>query len=218
MKATFDSSRTFGLFTAHFDSELYHRAASYHESRSFGFLNYIYSVVGVAKVLEDVEISQRNRSPYRSIKRFLEEDFCQIHNDAQIINKFNRYLTASIFIRMDQKMDEKDITILSVSDSRAKIYKPEWWQDRGICYGVNSYAGKLEITAKAGVTGKAQVRLSGIFGTDYTTLNINGKTILNALQPAWSDKPYVYDMEVKAGEIITVYVEWLPHMSLKFNV
>ena len=37
------------------------------------------------------------------------------------------------------------------------------------------------------------------------------KKMLDSLTPAWCDKPYRYNLNVKANEEITVKVEWQSH-------
>ena len=184
----------------------------------------MYAVCGVAKVLEDVEISQRYYPPYQDMKRFLEQDFCKISDDAQIIGKFSRYFTARIDVKL--MTDKGDFQILSVSDDKAKVSKPEWFQKGGIGYQIQSYVGKLKFVAKATTNGQIRISLKGIdmrnpedrtkripYWIDYTKLTVNGKTIFNKITPAWHDKPYGHNLDVKADEEITFEVEWLPHRS-----
>ena len=217
LKAIFESSRTFGLFSAYFNEELYHYAAQYYDTKIFGRYRYMISVVGVTKVLEDVEISQRNYPLYRGMQRFIEQDFCLIHrNDAQIIiDKFKEFFTARILIQLDKEMNAENLRIISFSDDGAKLLKPGYWQNRGICHAVDSYVGSLEIVAKVAVEGEAIVRLSGAakFYIDYTKFIVNDKIIFDKLTQTRYDKPYVYKKEVKAGEEIKIQVEWLPHRS-----
>ena len=227
LKATFESSKTYGLFTSYFDEELYRRAAIYYDTHVFGRTRPMYAVCGVAKVLEDVEISQRYYQPYQDMKRFIEQDFCPVYvNDSaeQIIRKFAPYITA----RTDVKLmtDKGDFKILSVSDDKANVTKPNWFQNGGIGYMITSYVGKLKFVAKAAADGQIQLRLRGIdmrnpkdstkkipYWIDYTKLTVNGKTIFDKLTPVWHDKPYRHDMDAKAGKEITFEVEWLPHRS-----
>ena len=186
----------------------------------------MYGIIGVTKVLEDVEISQRNRQPYRDMQRFLEKDFHLIHDDGEIIRKFNLYFTARVQIQLLQKMADGTLRILSVSDNRARITQPEWFQRGGVGYVIQSYSGNLKIVAKTFVTGRAQIRLLGMdirdredkskripYWVDYTALTVNGEKIFDTLTPAWHDKPYIYTTDVKADEEITLEVEWLPHRS-----
>lgn len=82
LKAVFESSKTHGLFTTYFEEELFNRLSLYYETPAFKFtrLRPMYSAYGVARVIEDVQISQQNQKPYRDMQRFLEQDFCQIND------------------------------------------------------------------------------------------------------------------------------------------
>lgn len=112
-------------------------------------------------------------------------------------------------------MDADNLQILSFSDERANLFKPSWWQVSGICYAFDSYVGNLTIIAKATVDGQIQIRMSGAFShwIDYKKLIVNDKTIFNTLTPTRHDKIYVYNMNVKAGDKVTVQAEWFPHSS-----
>ena len=215
-KAMFDSSRTYGLFTAYFDEELY-RYATVH-------IDYIIGVIGVTRVLEDVEISQRNHSPYQDLKRFLEQDFAKIHKVSRTPDKFQPYLTARVDIQLMSTTG--DFEIFSVSDDKAKVSKPSWFQKNGIGYQLNSYAGELDFTAKATTDGQIKLWLRGVwvpdpkdksklipYWIDYTKLTVNGETIFDTITPAWCNKPYSYNFKAKTNEEIKIQVEWLPHRS-----
>ena len=226
LKALFESGRIYGLFTTYFDNELYSFAASCCNSNRFGSFKYAYSVAGVAKVLEDVEISQRNRPLYRDMQRFLEQDFAIMHDDTQIINQFKLFFTSRLYIGLISKNITGNFQILSVSDERTEISKPKWLQKNGVYYLMQSYAGKLEIVAKSDTDGQFAVTLMGVavrsphdrskfipYWIDYTKLIINGEKIFDEIIPAWCQKPYRYNMDAKAGEEIKIEVEWLPHRS-----
>jgi len=226
LKATFESTKIYGLFTAHFDEEFYRYAEFYHDSRPFERVRLLYAVVGVTKVLENVEISQRNYPKYQDMKRFIEQDFATIHDDAKIISKFSRYFTSRIDIKFIPKTAEGDFQILYASDDRAAITKPGWFQQGGIGYQIQSYTGKLELITKATTDGQIRLFLLGLdvrdpkdnskripYWIDYTKLTVNGKVIFDSITPAWHNKLYRYNMDVKAGEEIKIQVEWLPHRS-----
>ncbi len=150
----------------------------------------------------------------------------KIHDDdAEIIRKLNIPNTAKILVRMD-KEDAKNFQLLFVSDSKAKIARPEWWQKTGVCYMIDSYAGKLEIVVQAIVSGKVQIHLKGPYVTnpedksklipywiDFNKLIVNGKIVFNMPAVVWNSKPYIYNMDVKAGEEIKIETEWLPHRA-----
>lgn len=215
------------MFTSYFNEELYRYADSWYKNARFQRYNYMYSVVGIAKVLRAVEISNRNSVLNRDMKYFIEQDCRMIYESEdyadQIIHNFSCYFTA----RTDLKfMADGNFQILSVSDRKAAVSKPPWFQKGGIGYSIQSYAGKIEFVAKATVDGQIQLRLMGLdirdskdkskripYWVDYTKLIINKKTIFDTLTPAWHDKPYFYNIEAKAGAEIKIQVEWLPHRS-----
>jgi hypothetical protein len=185
------------------------------------------AITGVVRVLEDVEISQRNHPPYRDMQRFLEQDYCQIHDDdnAKIFSKFKSYFTARVDVKLFPK-GEGDFQIVSVSDDKATIWKPGWLQNGGIGYQIQSYVGTMEIIAKSDIDGQIRLVLLGLdirhpedkskfipYWIDYTKLVVNGKVILDEITPIWHNKPYRYNLDVKAGEEVKIQVEWLPHRS-----
>ena len=119
-----------------------------------------------------------------------------------------------------------DFQILSVSDNKANIFKPNWLQKDGIGYQIQSYAGKLEFVVKSTIDGQIRLLLRGKhvrnpednsknvpYWIDYTKLMINGQDIFDTLTPAWHDKPYICAIDTKADCEIKIQVEWLPHRS-----
>ena len=69
LKAIFDSSKTQDLFNASFSKELYEYAATYYDKKIFGRIRYINGVVGVAKILESLEVSKLNRPIHENLKK-----------------------------------------------------------------------------------------------------------------------------------------------------
>lgn len=230
-EAEFYSTKTFGTFSAYFDEALYHDASSRYKDNVLGAIGKLHMISGIAKVLEDVAISNCNTPNWNSMMRFLEQDFYKVHDDAriysQVINKFSRYITATIMVRLYQNTNPEALQILSISDSKATSSKLEYHQKDGVCYSIKSYTGSLKIVAKALEDGQVRVYLSAPFVTesgnpskhipyyiDYTSLIVNNKVVFNELKPIWHDKSFRYILNnVKAGEEITIQVEWLPHRS-----
>ena len=145
-------------------------------------------------------------------------------------HKFKNFLTARVDVKFLPKASQGEFQIFSASDNKAEVLKPEWFQKDGVGYVITSLAGELTFVSKASVDGQICFNLRGMdvrkpedwkkgntkripYWIDYTTLVINGKKILSTLTPTWCDKPYSHTVEVKAGEEITVQVEWLPHRS-----
>ena len=147
--------------------------------------------------------------------------------EQSVVDKFLPELTGRMDIQMLPTTGTGDFKILSVSDDEARTTKPDYLNKDGVGYQIQSYAGKMELIAKATADGQITLKLKGMdipdpkdkskripYWIDYAKLTINGKTILDKLTPAWHDKPYRYDMNVKADEIIIVQVEWLPHKEV----
>ena len=142
---------------------------------------------------------------------------------SETLNKFNRYFTARIDIKSST---QGDFQILSVSDPNAYVRQPYWLNKDGIGYQIQSYAGSIEIVAKATTDGKINLSLKGLdirkpednskripYWIDYTKLIVNNKVIFKKVTPAWHDKSYNYNFDVKADEEIKIQTEWLPHNS-----
>ena len=134
-----------------------------------------------------------------------------------------QYLAARVDIKLIPQ-GEGDFKIISISDDKASVEKPSWFNKDGIGYIIQSYAGKLEILAKATAGGQLKFILKGIsvlsredqskrmpFWTYYTKFLVNEQIIFNKLTPAWHDKLYAYNMNVNAGEEIKIHIEWLTH-------
>ena len=115
--------------------------------------------------------------------------------------------------------------LLAISDENAEVWKPTAWLQKGsVGYQIESYAGKLEFITKSTVEGSVNLALLGLdvrtpedyskripYWIDYTKLTINGQIIFDNAIPTWHDKPYYYNMEIKADEEIKIQIEWLPH-------
>lgn len=148
--------------------------------------------------------------------------------ESKIVKPLDKADTARIDVKFISEAIHSDFQIFSVSDERAKVLKPGWYQKSGIGYVIQSLNGELTFRAKATVEGRIELNLRGLeirspedwakgiakripYWVDYTKLIVNGKTIIDERTPTWCDEPYRYNFNVKADEEITVKVEWMPH-------
>ena len=141
-----------------------------------------------------------------------------------IIKKIKQYFTARLDVKLIPE-GEGDFKKISVSDDKAAVRTPAWFQKGGIGYVVESYAGNVEVVFKATGSGKLTLNLRGIpvnnadksarvpYWIDYTKLIVNEQIIFDTLTPVWHDKPYFYSINVKADDEIKIQAEWLPHRS-----
>ena len=142
-------------------------------------------------------------------------------DDVKELLEFKRKFTARIDVKLVPKDAGGDLKILSVSD-KAKVLKPEWLNKDGVAYLIRSYSGNVKLVAKTEADGQIRVELRGLnvqhpadknksirYWIYYTSLKINGKAVFNEITPARYGKAYMHDMDVKAGEEITIEIEWL---------
>ena len=146
-----------------------------------------------------------------------------LDSNAKTLNKFSKYFTARLDVQLITA-NKEDFQIISVSDDRAEIRQPEWFNKNGVGYLIQSYVGKLDIIFKVIDGGSINLSLRGLYSpdpkdkskripywVDYTKFTVNGEIIFDELTPAWHDKPYRYGIKAKADSEITISFEWLPH-------
>ena len=137
------------------------------------------------------------------------------------------YLRGRKAARINIKLFPKeygDFQILSLSDDKAALWKPDWFQNNGIGYQLQSYVGKLEFIAKATANGQIKLLLMGMdvrypkdnskrvpYWIEYTKLIINDQIIFDKITPAWHDKQFIYNLDVKADDEIKFQIEWLTY-------
>lgn len=149
--------------------------------------------------------------------------------DLELLNKFRP--KARMDIKLFPKTAGGDFQIVSVSDDKADVWRPDWFQENGIGYMVQFYEKKIELVAEAVMAGKINLSLRGLdvrnpedtskripHWVDYTKLIINGQVIFDKLMPVWHDKPYTYNLDLKAGGEIKIQAEWIPHMDHSVDV
>lgn len=149
---------------------------------------------------------------------------------SEIFNKFKPYFTARMDVNLISKR-QCNFQVLNISDEKATIEKPAWFQKKGIGYVISSCVGKLEFVAKADTNGQIRIQLKSLdirnpenrkkripYWIDYTRLVVNGTTVFDTITPVWHDKDYSYDINVKADEEIKIEVEWLPHRDTRNDV
>ena len=146
-------------------------------------------------------------------------------DDAELIHKFSGYFTSRIDLKLVPNGEGK-LKIVSVSDDKATIKRAGWLPKNESGYFIHSYAGKMEIIAKATADGQINLDLRGLdvrnpedkskripYWIDYTKLVVNGEVLFDELTPVWHNKPFRYKLNVKADEEIKIKMEWLPHRS-----
>ena len=178
--------------------------------------NFVYNILAIRRISDTMENTRSSYQRLRKVQPLL--------NEYNVPDKFRPYVTARIDIKFMSTAGEFEI--FYVSDEKATVWKPKWYQDGGTAYQIQSYAGKIEIQAKAAVNGKIHLQLKGLHvrnpedssklvphWIDYTKLVVDDKILFEGRTPAWHDRPYFCELEAKAGAEIKIQIEWLPHKS-----
>lgn len=117
---------------------------------------------------------------------------------------------------------ENSVQLIKASDNSVRTETPAWFKNEtGQGLVLQSSAGKIDFELKCAGNGKLKIWLRGIDSRDkngvripiwinYTAFSIDGISILNEPKLVWHDKPFVYELPVKDGEIVTVHAEWQP--------
>lgn len=199
--------------------------------REFGKENNIFeSAIPFFFSLIDSQQKMRENNPQtnNNLKKqhLLEEAPATSHKELPSLPENDPNITARIDFEFVSKIPNGNLQIFSVSDKNADISMPEWFQKNGIGYQILSHSGKLEITSKTTTDGQIRIRLRGLhvanpkdkskripYWIDYTKLIVNRKKIFDKITPTWHDKPYRYDVNIKAYEEFKVQIKWEPHKS-----
>ena len=139
-------------------------------------------------------------------------------NDYQYLKKFSE-------CRIDFKnhgSNDNNLILLDCNDPLAKITQPGWFNDDdGVGSIVRSINGYLDLTFKCVNDGNLIINFRGIdykdnsgnripIFVDYTELIIDDVHIISGSVVSWHDDPFVYEQEVKDGQIINLKIRWLP--------
>jgi len=182
-------------------------------------------------VQEDYRIYYYIRYILPSLSR---QDFVEAHrNEVLYLNDWWRSITSAkqekmMTARIDLRnigTEQNAVEIIEISDSKAVIQMPEWFQKDGRGKGcvVQSVRGGLYIRLKCIKDGELQIVLRGKdvrggdkkripFWVDYTSLYINGEKIFDdTIKSVWHDAPYRVMRKVKNNDVVCVAVSWQSH-------
>ena len=187
--------------------------AKVHFERKRGFpLACIYPIIITAFVLRIIESQKKSLDWLRTFQgrpvAFPREKFC----------------CASIGIQ------SQDFDIIEISDSDVVLKSPKWFQvpSKGIM--VESVALNLDLKIKSNADAKIDVYLRGADDwdvktqanvpqwIDYTKFLCNGEIIFDDIKSVWFKKPFVFSVNVKKDEVVSLHFEWLPHREIRTEI
>lgn len=141
--------------------------------------------------------------------------------DSFIQSLLIKYITARIDIKNVGNKDNS-VKILNNSDLDGRIDFPNWFKDEtGSGLVIQSNKCFLYLELKCINDGLLEIYLKGMdirdknnknlpIYIDYTKLTINNEDYLKNNVLVSHDKPFKIEKNVKNGEIIKLYIEWLP--------
>lgn len=141
--------------------------------------------------------------------------------DSYIQSLLLKYVTARIDIK-NIGDEDNSILIISNSDSTAKIIYNNFINDeKGSGLTIQSSKCFLYLELKCRNEGLLNIKLMGTYNKsknnkalpiyiDFMKLMINDEDYLEQNQVAWHNKPFTVEKEVEDGEIVKLYIEWLP--------
>ncbi len=221
LKSVFNSVSFRKLFATYFDEEIYVYASNHSNIAKYFPLSECYAVLGVTKAIEDVETSFHGSrlSLIQSLNRFVSNNSYEPSSFEDLPDTTKDYLTARIDIKISG--DQSDFELIRISDARAKVTTPVWFNKNGKGYVVESYQGNLELGFKIAKAGQLRISLRGknIHGEDgkrqeywikYKKMIIDGRPILKKEISAWHDKPAVFTYHAEETSVLMLYVAWVP--------
>ena len=146
-------------------------------------------------------------------------------NDTNIVveNKLSKYNTARIDIKNHgyDKYKPNTVKITNIFGEIINYEYPEWFEDdNGKGLVIQSKNNALQLDLKCVGDGELRIWLKGedirlhdenipIY-INYIKFLIDGDNIINENKITCHDKPYVYKLNVKDSQKISLYLEWLP--------
>ena len=152
------------------------------------------------------------------MQEFLKEN---MDVDSFIQSLLIKYVTARIDIK-NVGNENNSVLIRSNSDSTAKIIYNDFINDeKGSGLTIQSSKCFLYLELKCTNKGLLNINLMGTYNKsknnkalpiyiDFMKLMINDEDYLEQNQVAWHNKPFTVEKEVEDGEIVKLYIEWLP--------
>lgn len=228
LKRVFDSNSFRNLFCTYFDDEIYRFAGLWFSRNNYFPMRHCYAVIGLTKVIEDITVSNGIRgSVMQSLDTFINNDYCSTEVN---IDDLKNYITARIDIKIWGN-DNPNLELVSTSDDVMRMYKPEWLQKGGLGYTIESHKGYLSLVFKSPAGGKLTISLLGKDVRDsgnrripywihYCNVRYNDEAVFDGIKSAWHDQPIRMESQVKAGELIRLYVEFvnMPRKSEKIRI
>lgn len=144
------------------------------------------------------------------------------YDNEKIMVRLENYITGRLDFKLNE-VENPDLEIKEVSDSDASILKPEWMQEDGVGYVIESQRGVVDILLQSASGGNVTSWLKGKavpdskgnkipYWIDYKNIRFNEELLFEGTKSAWHDRPIPLSYQIKAGESVRFHAEWQPRM------
>lgn len=216
----FLSQKVRNNFCEYFDESTYDTIAEYIKNHSYHPYKHAYSVIAIAKAIEDVKISHRNEYN-ASLNDFLQSSMLDDRIEANNISVIKDFVTARLDIIFEGDSNA-DFSIVNISDTSASQQRPAWLQnDEQQGFVIESDAMQIDIQVRSSVKGTLRLKLKGRdvrqdgkripAWIDYTKFVYCGALIFDERIPTWHDQPKNISYEILENQLISFHIEWTIH-------
>lgn len=227
-KKSFYSEEVRTLFMKYYNKEVYDHISDVEKIATYFPLADVYAVLGICKILKDTEV---NRAIFSSPA----DDIIDCIDNQEKPSSMCDYSLLDNYVvqRVDIKnsgSDTNDIKILDISDDKAIVKSPEWFNRKGggTGYTIQSRADVLRLHFRIIKNGTLDIWLRTLdvrdengkreqFQIDFQTLIINGNVIFDNVHGISHDKPFRYTQAVADGDEILIEIH-LPPFDIKGGV
>ena len=185
------------------------------KNRGHTQLNY----TNVFKLLDDVclLIDAKNIRHDELIANYFSFNSLNLNQQSALI----KYTNARIDLK-NYGGPENSIELIESSDKSLWCNTPLWFKnDEGSGIVLHSKKGSLDFKIKIINEGLLKMFLKGVYfrdknqnvfpiHIDYTKLTINDESIFEESKVVWHNQPFIYQREVKDGDVFKVHIEWSP--------
>ena len=230
LKEIFYSRKFHMEYLKYFSQHSYDYISNTVQTRTYFPMQNVCAAFSVMKIIKDIELSNYMQSDFDEWI----ESFNLYNYPRDISYESSKLLLKFATSRIDVKnygSKDNSVEIFDVSDEKANVKSPKWFKNKeGRGNVISSIYGELKFKVRCINDGKLKISLKSqdvkdknknrfpIF-IDYVKFRVNGDDRIDDCFLACHDNPFVFEEDVKNGEIIDVEVSWLPfNKNSKYDI
>ena len=205
-------------FENYYSPKIYNKIKTIAKTKKRHPLTEVHSAIAIMKIIKDIEFNQYNRyaTSFDWLNTF---DIGSNDDDYGLPENMKKYVTARIDIK-NNGSSENNIEIIENSDVNSMVINPNWFKnEEGIGTLIQSTEGNIHLKLKCIKDGKLKIALRGIDFKDenknripiyikYSSFIVNDESLLEKPTLNCHDKFYLFEKNVKDGEIVNIIIQW----------